>query len=556
MKKAKTSRLFFFANLKVFYQIMIIIIMMIIFLIIQGFMSITIIGRMRQSTQSVLLNSTEMLNNLSIARESMDKIRRNIADGNLSNTLFLNLKSVVLSMKPVDEELVDDILESLSAIQSILPQSSKEGQTEEINTQLNAIQFNMDKLYSKILKSSNEITIKNNRFSATAKMLTLIILVMSGFVSTLIGLLIATFISHSLKSMESAAHYLASGDLSKELPIIGCPEVRRTVEGLNSAMNGLRQLVGRINKNASVLVAASNELKQAASYTERSAKEVAGTMEQLAGGSAEQEAQISQAASILNELSDAVAEVYNDLKGISLDSEHIADYAKRGLETTNDVTKEITELYDFVANVAEVIGELGSTSHKIGEITSAIEHIAGQITLLALNASIEAARAGKYGRGFEVVASETGKLADQSKQAAKHIADLIVEMKTRADHVVKVVEEGLGRAESSRGFAVKASEAFNSIFTSLMKDLDRIEQVAVLAEKMAENNEFVKDSISVITSIGKESAASTEEVSATAEEQSASVQEVTSLAENLYAVAENLRQSVVVFKIGDENGAE
>jgi methyl-accepting chemotaxis protein len=133
-------------------------------------------------------------------------------------------------------------------------------------------------------------------------------------------------------------------------------------------------------------------------------------------------------------------------------------------------------------------------------ITTVIQGIAEQTTLLALNAAIEAARAGEYGRGFAVVAAETGKLADQSKQAAQLINNLIDQMKQRFKHAVQSMTNGIKVVESGKNLAVKATITFENIFSKLGNILPRIDSVALSAKKMAESNEGV---ITAITNIVK-----------------------------------------------------
>jgi methyl-accepting chemotaxis protein len=199
--------------------------------------------------------------------------------------------------------------------------------------------------------------------------------------------------------------------------------------------------------------------------------------------------------------------------------------------------------------VAAIIGQLDQKSTEITKITVLIEGIAEQTSLLALNAAIEAARAGVEGRGFSVVAAETGKLADQSKQAAKMIAKMLVDMEQRSDKAVRVIEGGLDKVANGKELTTKAKETFEEIFGRLDQILDQIQQVAGASHQMAAKNEGVSAAIANISAISEETMSSTEEVSATAQEQSASVEEVSTQAENLFDMANRLKESVAVFRV-------
>jgi Methyl-accepting chemotaxis protein len=299
-----------------------------------------------------------------------------------------------------------------------------------------------------------------------------------------------------------------------------------------------------------VLFTASNELTGATNETRQSAIQVATAMEELARASSEQSSQVTQAVDTIQLLSKLVTKVTSDTGNIASTSEQVAQSAKIGQKATTDVANEINELYGSTQEVAKVIDGLNETSGEINEITAVIHGIAEQTTLLALNASIEAARAGEHGKGFAVVANETGKLAEQSKQAAGHIADLVTQMRMRTEQAVQEIAESTQRAELCKKLASEANITFGKIFDSLEMTLGQIEAVAKTAKQMAESNNNVTGAITTIAAISEESMASTQEVSATAEEQSASVQQLSALAEGLTQIAGSLKQSVAVFNLG------
>jgi len=202
--------------------------------------------------------------------------------------------------------------------------------------------------------------------------------------------------------------------------------------------------------------------------------------------------------------------------------------------------------------VSEVIEELNRNSIEINEITTVIGGIAEQTTLLALNASIEAARAGVQGKGFSVVAKETGKLAEQSKQSAQMIFDLITGMRLKTRHAVEVIQKGMARVEAGKSLAGEAAVTFENIFKDLRDVLAQINTVAISAQNMSQKNEQVISAITTIAAISEESMAGTEEISATAQQQSASAEEVSSLAENLGEIADKLKESIAAFEVGAE----
>jgi methyl-accepting chemotaxis protein len=545
------------AKWKVFYQIMIIILVMILFLGVQGFISVNIVDTMQKTTQTIFNDSFKKTNEFSGLVLDLEQIRINYLGrltGKPELDIYYNMDPIldqVQYLKAIDAENKKTILKQLTQIKEIYLASPNVEDYKKINSLVASVADTIKPSQNSIFSTAITMVSRNNKFSAESKIITIVFVLLSALFSTLIGIWIAISISKPLKKMVRAAKSLAVGDLTKELTVVGCPEVTEVVEELNQATLSLRELVRGINEQSDSLFAASKELKEGISDTGESAAQVANAMEELAKASSQQAVQVNQAVGTIKLLSDLVKKVSNDTENIAAISKKVANSAKLGQKATNDVANEMSNLFNFTNEVAAAIDELSDTSEEINDITAVIEGIAEQTTLLALNASIEAARAGEQGQGFSVVASETGMLAEQSKQAVRMIVNLILQMKAKTQQAVNVMRDGISRAVAGRDLAVEATGAFEGIFETLMSSLAQIEEVAESARQMARRNEDVIEAISSIAAISEEGLASTEEVSATAQEQSASVEEVTALAENLSDIAGNLRSTVSVFEIGD-----
>ena len=423
-----------------------------------------------------------------------------------------------------------------------------------LERQLTALNDNLTKEYSRIFTSVTSVKMNTDTYSK-ARFDTVLILILSGIIGAGLGLMVSLSISRPLDILGHAARSLGAGDLTSHIEIsggTGCPEITRVVDGMNTAIINLRDMVREIIFQAEALLTAGDELANATLETGKSSAEVARAMEELSKGVNEQTDQTNQVVNLIQILSEKIKAVTDDTTEMAETSKDVAQSAELGEKAAEDITSEMTVLYDSTAEVAEVIDQLNQTSQEIGEITSIIEMIAEQTSLLALNASIEAARAGEHGKGFGVVARQTGKLAEQSKGSVNMIAKLISQMKTRTDHAVEVIKSGLLTAEEGRDLAQESRKAFENIFKALTHNLGQIDEVATSTKEMDQYNEKVINAMVMTAAIFEQSTAATEEVLATTEEQRALNQEVAALAAILSDLAANMQKTVSNFKLDEQ----
>lgn len=565
--KNKLPNLFMYTRLyklKVFQQVLIIIGIMLLFIGVQGIISIKINNTMRLANQRLFQTSVNQLTNIGIVKAYLEQIKSTYLDalsGNstidLSNEAgvsgLLNisgeLEPSVRALRGVDPERAGTLLKYVDSIKQIFALPVNADNYKKLLNQLSPCYVIVDNLNNEILISSSDAAMSTASFATTSQVVTMIILLLSAIISIFLGLGVASSVSRPLKSIAQAANQLATGDLSIEVKAAGSREVVEVVQGLNHAIAGLRDLIAGVNHHSETLLTASTELKDASTETGRSANQVSQAMEELAKAATEESDRITKTVEEVNMLSELVKKTSDKMELLATSSNSTADSARLGQTVTRDIATEINEIYDISQEVSAVIEGLNSTSDEITQITTMITGIAEQTSLLALNASIEAARAGEYGKGFSVVARETGKLADQSKEAANLITNLVNQMVSRNLHAVDVIQKELERVVHGKDLATSATGTFNQIFNVLQSNLEQIAAVAESARQMMDGNEKVIDAISSIATFSEESLASTEEVSATAQEQSASVEQSAGLAENLAQVANSLKQAVSLFRI-------
>lgn len=548
-------------KLKVFHQVLLIIGIMLFFMAVQTLTSVQMIGSINNQSQKAIDMASNNLSLIAATKLSLEELRYGYLylisirspKGVVQNQdRFLDdAKTNMELLKSTNKELTDQISHGVDQLKANLELDKNDENFARFQIKIANLSQLLTDLETEVYIKSKGLIADTVKSSQNSQLLSVIILFVTAFIALFIGLALATSIAKPLNDVSTAAQALALGDLTKHIEDTGCPEVRDVVKGLNQAIFELRKLVDGINQHSNLLLTASSELKEASINSGQSSSQVAQAMEELAKGACEQVDQINHANDSVNSLSEMVNRVTNDTEQITKSSQKVAQSAKLGQDVTTNMANEIHQLYQSINEVAAVIHALNKTSDEISDMTGMIQNIADQTALLALNASIEAARAGEHGKGFSVVATETGKLADQSKQAATLISQRIKEMRKRNLEAIDTIHRGVERIDTGKKMADGSIETFGQIFNELQNNLNQIEIVAQSVQKMSASNKEVISVFTTLAAISEESSSSTEEVSATAEEQSATSQEVTAMADNLAQIAEDLKQSVTVFKTSD-----
>ncbi len=273
-----------------------------------------------------------------------------------------------------------------------------------------------------------------------------------------------------------------------------------------------------INQLGESLSKVISEVTEAVQSTASASAQISSSTEEMAAGAQEQSAQSGEVATAVEEMTKTIVETTRNA-GVAADT---AKNAGRKAEEGGNVVKSTIVGMDKVAEVvgksADKIRTLGNSSNQIGEIVQVIDDIADQTNLLALNAAIEAARAGEQGRGFAVVADEVRKLAERTTKATKEIADMIKKIQSETSEVVASIDEGTAEVENGKKMADQASIALQEIIGGAQQVVDIISQVAAASEEQSSAAEQISKNIESINSVSQQSAAGTQQIAKAADD--------------------------------------
>lgn len=364
------------------------------------------------------------------------------------------------------------------------------------------------------------------------------------------ALWIARQISLPIKNIATTAKAIAAGDLQKKsIAYFPNNEIGDMSQSVNLMVDNLRQIIIQVTKASEEVATASQQLNTTTEQSSENAAHVVTAVTEVSAGSANQSQEIEKTAITITNMVDAVHHIANSTNEAFAKARNASQVASAGEVVANDAIVQMEAINQSVSLSAEVVDKLGNSSRQISEIITVISGIAEQTNLLALNAAIEAARAGEQGRGFAVVASEVRKLAEQSQVAAYKIAEIIQEIQEETYTVIHTMKAGT--QETAKGISIikQTGKNFKDI-VSVVEELEhQIQIISNATGRVSTSGEQIMNSVDTIKNLAISTAANTQTISAAAEEQSASMQEISSSSEALSVMSQNLHLLVNKFKL-------
>jgi methyl-accepting chemotaxis protein len=295
-----------------------------------------------------------------------------------------------------------------------------------------------------------------------------------------------------------------------------------------------------INKVGASLQSALQKVSEAVSATASASSQISSSTEEMAAGSFEQTSQAGEVASAVEEMTRTILENSKNASAAADTAKQARVNAEQGGAVVGESIEGMKRIAAVVNKSAQTVKDLGHSSDQIGEIIGVIEDIADQTNLLALNAAIEAARAGEQGRGFAVVADEVRKLAERTTRATKEITSMIKKIQTDTTGAVTAMEEGTSEVEQGILLADKAGASLQQIVGVSQRVTDMVTQIATASEEQSATSEEISKNVEAISKVTGETAQGT--------------QQIARAAEDLNRLTENLQQLVAAFRL-DGNDA-
>ena len=353
-----------------------------------------------------------------------------------------------------------------------------------------------------------------------------------------------------LAAMMEEMRLLASGDF-RERPtqITVSNELGQLAAAVRSMRQGIRDVISNVSVSSESLSAAAEELNATTDQSAQASNQVADSIVRVAQGTSEQLDAVNSTSSAIEGLNDSIQSIAAKADDAASQSREASAVAKDGGKTLNEAIGQIKRIEESTLESTKVVTALGERSSEIGQIVDTISSISEQTNLLALNAAIEAARAGEHGRGFAVVADEVRKLAESSQEAAQRIAAIIEETRRDTESAVVGMQAGSEEVRVGAQNIVSMGESFKRIIEIVEEVSGQMQSISAGIGGMAESGQEIVGHIRTIEDSSRTSAEEAETVSAATEEQSASVQEIANASHSLAKMAGELQMEVRKFKV-------
>ncbi|GAE26520.1 hypothetical protein JCM9140_2598 [Halalkalibacter wakoensis JCM 9140] len=472
-----------------------------------------------------------------------------------------------LIVEAIDLATREDVVEHFNALQALnrtflsestrsvsLAQASMDHAIETsqrnvipVSSEMRERSIELNELLSGILEQTYT---EADQLAQQAAVVAVVVSLLAFLIAIGCGIFISNLISKPISKIGEAAKQVAAGNLTiPKVNVKSNDEIATLNDSFNQMTDNLRVMISQIQANSEQVASSSEQLNASANESAKATDQITESIQSVASGAETQVERTSSANESADEISKGVEEIAMHIFSVTEATDLAKQKSINGLQIVEKTVSQMNAINEQTTQTSTVISSLEDKSNEIGSIVSLITAVSDQTNLLALNAAIEAARAGEHGKGFAVVADEVRKLAEQSNQSAGQISVLIQDIQNDISLSVSSMAEGSETVKQGLTYATEAGSEFKEISTSINDIYTQIDEVSIAVQKIAMGTATMLESIKEASAIAENASSYSQEVAASAEEQTATMEEISASAEMLSRMAEELQETVRKFTV-------
>lgn len=377
----------------------------------------------------------------------------------------------------------------------------------------------------------------------------IIVLITSIVIGGIVILLIIRSIANPIKQLVIASDQISQGDLSVTVDLGKKDELGILAQAFNRMKENLNEVILQVQDKSNSLAASAEQLNASTEQNTTATEQISSSVQEVAANMDNQNNRISHSATLAEDMAQSISLISSGASEVSHTANDTMSAVQEGNKALNTTITQMESIKQNTHELSSNIQGLGNLSQEISNIVDVITDIADQTNLLALNAAIEAARAGEHGKGFAVVADEVRNLAEESSRSAEQIKEMISTIQAETTNTVRSMKTATEEVEKGIDIANDAGASFNTITGYVDAITKQVVQVTTKIQEISNGTKHFTQTFQEVAVIGEAISDETQNVSASTQQQLASMEEISNSASSLTTVAEELQQLVEGFKL-------